>query len=305
MKTLLVAETREGKLLNASYELIAFANALGAEKVMVLVGGEDDLPKFDGRLYLADAGTFGEYNPAAHKKLILDVAAREAPDMVVFCHSSYGWDLAPRVAFALQAAQVSEVAGTHAGNLVVPVCNAKLRRQVRTTSARTVVTLQAGAFGLGTEPAGIPEVQKIATDATGNMVFEGYEQAESGGVDLGKAEVIVSAGRGIGKPEHIAMIADLAKALGGEYGASRPVVDAQWAEHHRQVGTTGQTVAPKLYVACGISGAIQHLAGMKKSEFIVAVNTDKDAPIGEEADVLVVADLKQFVPLLTERIQAL
>jgi electron transfer flavoprotein alpha subunit len=305
MKTLLVAESREGKLLNASYELIAFADALGAEKVMVLVGGEGDLPKFDGKLYLADAGTFGEYNPDAHKKLILDVAANEAPDMVVFCHSSYGWDLAPRVAFALQAAQVSEVAGIDDGNLVVPVCNAKLRRQVRSTSATTVVTLQAGAFGLKAEPGGIPDVQKLAADAAGNIVFEGYEQAESGGVDLGKAEVIVSAGRGIGKPEHIAIIADLAKALGGEYGASRPVVDAEWAEHHRQVGTTGQTVAPKLYVACGISGAIQHLAGMKKSEFIVAVNTDKDAPIGDEADVLVVADLKQFVPLLTERIQAL
>jgi electron transfer flavoprotein alpha subunit len=305
MKILLVAESREGKLLNASYELIAFADAFGADKVMVLVGGEGDLPEFDGRLYLADAGTFGEYNPDAHKKLILDVAAKEAPDMVVFCHSSYGWDLAPRVAFALQAAQVSEVAGIDDGNLVVPVCNAKLKRQVRSTSARTVVTLQAGAFGLRAEPAGIPEVQKLTTDAAGNIVFEGYEQVENGDVDLGKAEVIVSAGRGIGKPEHIAMIADLAKALGGEYGASRPVVDAEWAEHHRQIGTTGQTVAPKLYVACGISGAIQHLAGMKKSEFIVAVNTDKDAPIGDEADVLVVADLKQFVPLLTERIQAL
>ncbi len=101
------------------------------------------------------------------------------------------------------------------------------------------------------------------------------------------------------------MIAALAKALGGEYGASRPVVDSEWVEHNRQVGTTGQTVTPKLYIACGISGAIQHLAGMKKSEFIVAINTDKDAPIGDVADVLVVADLKQFVPMLTEKIQAL
>ena len=113
----------------------------------------------------------------------------------------------------------------------------------------------------------------------------------------------MSAGRGVGKPENVSIIEDLASALGGDYGASRPVVDSEWVEHNRQVGTTGQTVAPKLYVACGISGAIQHLAGMKKSEFIVAVNTDKDAPIGEVADVLVVADLKQFIPALTEKIK--
>ena len=120
-----------------------------------------------------------------------------------------------------------------------------------------------------------------------------------------RTALVTGAGRGIGKPENIAIIAGLAKALKGEYGASRPVVDAEWADHNRQVGTTGQTVSPKLYVACGISGAIQHLAGMKKSEFVVAINTDKDAPIGEVADVLVVADLKVFVPLLTDKINAL
>jgi electron transfer flavoprotein alpha subunit len=165
--------------------------------------------------------------------------------------------------------------------------------------------LQAGAFSLSEEPTGTPVIEAVTGTGSGRVQFSGYEQAASGGVDLGKAQVIVSAGRGIGKPENIAMIAGLAKALGGEYGASRPVVDAEWVEHNRQVGTTGQTVAPKLYVACGISGAIQHLAGMKKSEFIVAINTDKDAPIGDVADVLVVADLKQFVPILTEKIQAL
>ena len=167
------------------------------------------------------------------------------------------------------------------------------------------MTLQAGAFSLTDEPTGNPTVEKITTGAAGRIEFTGYEYAEQGGVDLSKASVIVSAGRGIGKPENIAVIARLAKALRGEYGASRPVVDAEWAEHNRQVGTTGQTVSPKLYVACGISGAIQHLAGMKKSEFIVAINTDKDAPIGEVADVLVVADLKQFIPVLTEKIEAM
>jgi electron transfer flavoprotein alpha subunit len=134
------------------------------------------------------------------------------------------------------------------------------------------------------------------------LEFIGYEPAEPKDVDLGRAEVIVSAGRGVGKKENIPVIAALAKALGGELGASRPVVDAGWVDHSHQVGTTGQTVSPKLYVACGISGAIQHLAGMKKSDFVVAINKDRDAPIGEVADVLVVADVIQFVPALTARL---
>jgi electron transfer flavoprotein alpha subunit len=305
MKILLIAEQREGKLLGSTSDLLAFAQKLGAESAMFLVGGETDIPKFTGSLYLADVKSCGEYNPAVHKQLLLDVVAKEKPDMVVFSHSSYGWDLAPRIAFALKAAQVSEVVDVVDGVPVVPVCNSKLRRKVASKTAVTVLTLQAGAFNLADEPAGSPTILKISTTATDKLAFGGYEQAEKGGVDLTKAQVIVSAGRGIGKPENIAMIAKLAQALKGEYGASRPVVDSEWAEHNRQVGTTGQTVSPKLYVACGISGAIQHLAGMKKSEFVVAINTDRDAPIGEAADVLVVADLKLFVPALTEKILAL
>ena len=305
MKLLLVAESREGKLLGGSYEPVAFAQELGAESAMFLVGSDADLPKYDGTVYLADVSEAGEYNPDAHKALLLDVVAKENPDCIVFCHSSYGWDLAPRVAYALKAAQISEVVGVADGSMVVPVCNAKLRRNVKSGTEKTVVTLQSGAFGLADEPSGTPTIEKVSATADARVQFTGFELAEAGGVDLGKAQVIVSAGRGIGKPENVTMISDLAKALGGEYGASRPVVDSEWVEHNRQVGTTGQTVAPKLYVACGISGAIQHLAGMKKSEFIVAVNTDKDAPIGEAADVLIVSDLKEFVPVFTEKINAL
>ncbi len=305
MKVLLIAESRDGKLLGSCYELMAFAEKLAAESAMFLVGSDSALPQFGGKLYLADVAAAGEYNPDVHKQLLLDVIAKEQPDMIAFSHSSYGWDLAPRIACALQAAQISEVVDVVDGTMVVPVCNAKLRRDVTVKTAKTVVTLQAGAFGLAELPSATPTVEAITCQGAGKIEFTGYEQAESGGVDLGKAKIIVSAGRGIGKPENVAMIADLAKALGGEYGASRPVVDSEWVEHNRQVGTTGQTVAPKLYVACGISGAIQHLAGMKKSEFIVAINTDKDAPIGDVADVLVVADLKQFVPALTAKIQAL
>ncbi len=305
MKTLLVAEYREGKLQGGVNDLLAFAQKVGSDAAMFLVGSETDLPKFQGTLYLADTKDYGEYNPDVHKQLLLDTIATVKPDMVVFSHSSYGWDLAPRVAFALKAAQISEVMDVVDGVPVAPVCNSKLRRKVGSKTPVTVLTLQAGAFGLSEEPTGVPVIEKISTTVIGKVEFCGYEQAELGGVDLTKASVIVSAGRGIGKPENISIIANLAKALKGEYGASRPVVDAEWAEHNRQVGTTGQTVSPKLYVACGISGAIQHLAGMKKSEFVVAINTDKDAPIGEVADVLVVADLKQFVPILTEKINAL
>lgn len=302
MKALLVGEYREGKLLGSTYELGAFAQKLGAEAVLFLVGSETQLPRIDGRVYLADAEKFGEYNPSVHKELLLQVIEKEQPDIVAFLHSSYGWDLAPRVALALRVSQISEVVDIADGAFVVPACNAKLRRSVRPKNARCVVTLQPGAFNVVGEPSGTPLVEQVTGGKAGSIEFVGYELAEKGGVDLTKAEIIVSAGRGIGKPENLEMVASLAKALKGEFGASRPVVDAGWTEHNRQVGSTGQTVSPKLYVACGISGAIQHLAGMKKSEFVVAINTDRDAPIGEVADVLVVADLKQLVPTLVEKI---
>ena len=304
MKTLLVAEFREGKLRAEYTQLIAFAQQQQTEAAMFLVGPASDVPKFNGPLYLADVAQYGEYNPTVHKRLLLDVIDREQPAQIVFLHSSYGWDLAPRIAVALQAAQISEIIAIENGLPVIPVCNAKLRRSIKSTTAQTVLTIQAGAFSLDAEPEGAPTVIAVDTDASGKVQCTGYEAAKIEGVDLTKAEVIVSAGRGVGKPENVAMVQALAKALGGEYGASRPVVDAGWVDHNRQVGTTGSTVTPKLYVACGISGAIQHLAGMKKSDCIVAINTDKDAPIGEVANILVVADLKQFLPVLTEKLNA-
>lgn len=301
MKALLVGEYREGKLLDSTYELLGFAAQLGAETAMLLVGGESQLPAYSGTLYLADAAACGEYNPPLHKKLVLDAAQKEKPDYIVFLHSSYGWDLAPRVAAALRAAQVSEVIGIVPDGFEVGCCNAKMRRTVKPNAAPAVLTIQAGAFP-AVQMEGPPQLHKLAAEGTGELEFLGYEPADKKDVDLGKADVIVSAGRGIGKKDNVSMIAALAKALGAEVGATRPVVDAGWVEHSHQVGTTGQTVAPKLYVACGISGAIQHLAGMKKSGFIVAINKDKDAPIGEIADVLVVADVTQFVPALTAKI---
>ncbi len=304
MKALLIGEYRQGKLLESTYELLAFADHLGAEKVMLLVGSETAAPKFDGRIYLADPGTYGEFNLDLHMHLVLDTVQKEHADYIVFLHSSYGWDLAPRVAASLKAAQVSEIVGVRDGKFEVPSCNAKLRRLVVPRSSQAVLTIQAGAFSPQGQPAGTPKIERVSVEAPAPRVeFVGYEAAEKKDVDLAKAEVIVSAGRGIGKKENVEMIAALARALGGELGATRPVVDSGWVEHTRQVGSSGQTVSPKLYVACGISGAIQHIAGMKRSGFIVAINKDRDAPIGEVADVLVVADVLQFVPALTARLK--
>jgi electron transfer flavoprotein alpha subunit len=304
MKALLVCEYREGKLLDSSYELMAFADKLGAERVMVLIGKEAEAPRVNAKVYVADVAKYGEYNPDLHKRIVLEAAKGENPDYIVFLHSSYGWDLAPRVAAALKVGQVSEVTGINEGKFEVGLCNAKLRRTVAPQAGKMVLTIQAGAFNVTREPQGTAQIEKIElADVVSLLEFVGYEPAQKREVDLARAEVIVSAGRGVGKKENVAIIAALAKALGGELGASRPVVDAGWVEHSRQVGTTGQTVAPKLYVACGISGAIQHVAGMKKSEFVVAINKDRDAPIGEVADVLVVADVLQFVPALTAKLQ--
>ncbi|MDA8428501.1 MAG: electron transfer flavoprotein subunit alpha/FixB family protein [Geobacteraceae bacterium] len=301
MKTLLIGEYREGKLLDATYELLGFVAQLGGESAMLLVGSDTQLPAFNGRIYLADAASHGEYNPEVHKRLILQVVEKEQPDAVVFLHSSYGWDLAPRIAVNLKVGQVSEIVALVADGYETSCCNGKMRRTVKPATARSVLTIQAGAFP-ALQPSGTPQVQMIEGDRASALTFIGYEPAEKKEIDLAKAEVIVSAGRGIGKKDNVGVIATLAKALGGELGASRPVVDAEWVAHDHQVGTTGQTVSPKLYVACGISGAIQHLAGMKKSEFIIAINKDKDAPIGEIADVMVVADVLQFVPALTARL---
>ena len=302
MKALLIGECREGKLLDSIYELIGFAALLGADTAMFLAGGDSRLPSFGGRLYLADALKYGEYNPDLHKELILAAVRHEQPDYIVFSHSSYGWDLAPRVAASLRIAQVSEVVALAAEGFEVPCLNGRMRRTVRPATAQAVLTIQAGTFA-PLIPGGTPQVERLETAVKSIIEFVGYEAAEMTEVDLGRAEVIVSAGRGVGKKENIALITALAKALGGEAGATRPVVDAGWMEKSRQVGATGQTVAPGLYLACGISGAIQHMAGIKKSGFIIAINRDKDAPIGEVADVLVVADVVQLLPALIERLK--
>ncbi|MFZ2948586.1 MAG: electron transfer flavoprotein subunit alpha/FixB family protein, partial [Desulfuromonadaceae bacterium] len=212
MKTLLVGEYRDGKLLESTYELIGFASQLGDEASLLLVGTDSQMPEFDGTLYLADVGKYGEYNPDLHKQLVVHVVERENPDYIVFLHSSYGWDLAPRVAAALKVAQVSEITGLTEGGFEVGCCNAKMRRTVKPSTNKSVLTLQAGAFS-ALKVGKTPQVQHLEVYGTGKVEFIGYEPAEAKDVDLSRAEIIVTAGRGIGKKDNVPVIAALAKAL--------------------------------------------------------------------------------------------
>ena len=219
-----------------------------------------------------------------------------------------GWDVAPRVAAGLDAAYVSDcfkMEGSGDGiTFFRRVFNGKLDAEI-STEGTTVVTVQPGAtdpFEGSSDGATTP--LDVSLDGLRSKFVE-VKQAESTGIDLTKADIIVSGGRGVGDPEKFPeVIQPLADALGGAMGASRPVVDAGWLDHPYQVGSSGQIVTPKLYLACGISGAIQHLVGMKGSNFIIAINEDPDAPIFEAADVGVVADLFDIVPALTEAVQA-
>ncbi|MDO8804626.1 MAG: electron transfer flavoprotein subunit alpha/FixB family protein [Elusimicrobiota bacterium] len=304
MKALLVFEYRRGKLTEGNSELIDFAAGLCAQCAGVLIGEESALPAFEGKLYLGDIAVCKEYGPELHADIILQAAQKENPDYIIFTHAPYGWDLAPRVAAKLKAAQISEITGLSDGKFEVGCCSGKMRRLVRPATPRAVLTLQEGAFPFTGKAGGTPEVEKLVPTGTGSgPELAGFKEAEKHGLDLSGAEVIVSAGRGVGKKDNIPVIAELAAALKGEMGASRPVVDAGWLEHTRQVGATGQVVSPKLYVACGISGAIQHLSGMRNSEFIVAINKDKEAPISEIADVMVITDLMPFVAALTAQLK--
>ncbi len=311
MSILIVTEIQKGAIREASYELVAFAQKMGVEYASLVIGsGIDGLAsefggKGGGKTFVADDASLENYNVDGYSAAIQAAVAASGASMVLISNTPSGWDVAPRVAAALDAGFVSDVFDYQDGNFVRRVFNGKLDAQVSSSGSATVVSVQPGAIAAfeGTTDG---STETVSVDTSGARArFVEIKLADAKGVDLSKAEVIVSGGRGVGDPEKFAeVIQPLADALGGAMGASRPVVDAGWLPHEYQVGSSGQVVTPKLYIACGISGAIQHLVGMKGSNFIVAINKDADAPIFEFAQLGVVGDLFEVVPALTAAIAA-
>jgi electron transfer flavoprotein alpha subunit len=316
---LIVAETTaNGGIREASYELVALARKVAEAsgrgvKSVVIGSGVGDLAsefasKGGGETFVADDAGLANYNVDGFNKAIRAAVEAADADLVLISNTPAGWDVAPRIAAGLDSAYISDCfnieAEGDAFTFFRRIFNGKLDAQL-SASGTVVTTVQPGACEAFEGTAdGSTTALTVSLDGV-RAKFVETKQAAATGVDLTKADIIVSGGRGVAKPENFPeVIQPLADALGGAMGASRPVVDAGWLDHPYQVGSSGQVVTPKLYIAVGISGAIQHLVGMKGSNFIVAINKDPDAPIFEVADIGVVADLFEIVPALTAAITA-
>jgi electron transfer flavoprotein alpha subunit len=317
---LIVAEVQGGKIREASYELATVAQKLaaaGGYQVKSLVAGkgiaalaEDFAKKGGGDVFAADHEALGSYCVETAGAAIRAAVDASGAELVLLSNTPSGWDVAPRIAAGLDAGFVSDCFKVeHEGGKLVfyrRVFNGKLDARITASTPRLVVTVQPGAnAAFAGTTSGKVTALSFTPPAGARARFVQVKVAEAKGVDLSKADVIVSGGRGVGAPEKFPeVIQPLADALGGAMGASRPVVDAGWLPHHYQVGSSGQIVQPKLYIAVGISGAIQHLVGMKTSNYIIAINKDPDAPIFEVANLGVVADLFEIVPALTKAVLA-
>ena len=321
MNTVLVfAEQRGGVLRKAAYEAISegrrIADAAGA-KVVALIAGQGvtalaaEAARYGADTVLvADHADLNYYATEGYALAVQRAFEKTAPQAVIMVASAMGKDLAPRVAARLGLAYLADVVelsfdGDKA-RAIRPMYAGKIRATVSSApGAVPLVTLRPNVF----RPSPPVETRTAATEAidmsglkVGARVTE--VQAHSGGkVELTEADVIVSGGRGIKGPENFPMIQALADAFGGALGATRAVVDAGWIDHSFQVGQTGKTVSPGLYIACGISGAIQHLAGMGSSKVIVAINKDPEAPIFKVADLGLVGDVFEIVPKLTAEVK--
>jgi len=317
-----VLQHREGQVSRISWEAIAAAQklaaTLGGKAEAVLLGSgvglaAAEVAKLDlAAVHVADQDALRVYTPGTYIGALGPAIKSAAPAFVVFPHTYQTVDYMARLAQTVGAGLLPEVTAFQddAGSLLWsrPIMSGKLQAKVRVRGEGTVlVSVQSGAFQADGVVRGEAEVKPLEVDLAAikpDREILGYEEVGGDTVDLTKADVIVAVGRGVGGADKMAPVEALAKALGAEIGASRPVIDNGWLPRDRQIGSSGQTVAPKLYVAAGISGAIQHLVGMKGSSVIVAINKDPGAPIFTVADYGIVGDLHEVLPALTEAVRA-
>jgi electron transfer flavoprotein alpha subunit len=321
MKILIFAEQRDNKFKKPAFEAVRTARTLageaGGEVVALVVGSNvQSVAPALGRygtqkVLVAEDPRLTFYSPTAYAKIVAEAAKSQKATLVVIPATAMGKDLAPRVAVKLDAGLAVDCTAIRIeGNALIatrPVYAGKALIDVKMNSQVNVLTLRPNVFSSGTSDGTAALTEKIPL-ALGDQDFASRVseiKQSSGRLDIAEADIIVTGGRGLKGPENFAMIEQLAEVLGGAVGASRAVVDAGWRPHDEQVGQTGKTVSPSLYLAVAVSGAIQHLAGMSSSKYIVAINKDKDAPIFQVATYGIVGDAFEVVPALTAEIKNL
>ena len=311
MDILVVLEDNRGSLHRMSKEAIAGAQKMGGSISALAIGVNADamaggLSGVDlTEVITINHDLVSSYNADGYSDVVSQVIKSESPQTIVIGHSYQTRDFMPRVSAKLDIPFIPDIISMDDG-IVKQVLNAKLNALVTTSADQVILSFQSATFSEEAMVTGSCLARSIEVNLDSSIVRSEAEdpfQEDAGDVDLESAELIVSIGRGIEKEENISMAFDLAKILGAEVSASRPVVDSDWVESFRQVGSSGQTVAPKLYFSLGISGAIQHVVGIKGSKNILAINKDPDAPIFEIADYAVVGDLLDIIPKLIEALQ--
>lgn len=314
-------ETRDGKIKKSSLEALSEARRraaeLGDEAAAVLIGGTAACPVEGafaagaGRVYALENPALADYSSRGYALALAEWAGETRPAAVFFAATAMGRDLAPRVAARLGAGLVSDCTkvAVKDGKLEFtrPIYAGKAILSCTLKSSPQLATLRPNVFPLGEGTSGEGEVIRkgveVPEDAVKGRVAEVLKE-QSAEIDVTEADVVVTGGRGLKGPENFALLRDLAAVFPrAAVGASRSAVDSGWIGHQHQVGQTGKTVSPGLYFAIGVSGAIQHLAGMSSSKVIVAVNKDPDAPIFKVADYGIVGDLFQVVPLLAQELK--
>ncbi|EIT85409.1 electron transfer flavoprotein subunit alpha [Fictibacillus macauensis ZFHKF-1] len=313
-KVLVLGEVRDGELRNVSYEAIAAAKeiAAGGEIVAVLCGegmsnhGQTLLHYGADRVVLAEHALLNEYSTDGYVQALLQVIDQEKPEGLVLGHTALGKDMSPRLAARLESGLISDVTSLEkVGEEVI------FTRPIYSGKAFEKKVIQDGLIFVTIRPNNIPpleldesrsgDVSTLSVDVKDlRTIIKDVVRKASTGVDLSEAKIIVAGGRGVKSTDGFKPLQELADVLGAAVGASRGACDADYCDYSLQIGQTGKVVTPDLYIACGISGAIQHLAGMSNSKVIVAINKDPEASIFSVADYGIVGDLFDVVPLLTE-----
>ncbi|HCY77759.1 MAG TPA: electron transfer flavoprotein subunit alpha [Ignavibacteriales bacterium] len=315
-KILAILEQREGLLKKVSFEAASVASVLAKDlnlEVEAVVAGSEiknlnEISKYGiKKIVHLKSSDFENYTSSGYTEAISNYAKEVNAVCLIMGNTALGNDLAPRLAVKLNSGCVMDSINlqVETGEIIAtrPVYAGKALVKVKLSSGIKVYTIRPNVFKavLSENSDAVIEVKEISSPNLRSRVVS-FKKSE-GKLDVAEADIIVSGGRGMKGPENFNLIESLADSLGAAVGASRAVVDAGWRPHREQVGQTGKTVSPSLYVACGISGAIQHLAGMSSSKYIVAINKDKDAPIFSVADYGIAGDVFEILPALTEEIK--